>query len=45
MQNARAHFSDELLFEAVVILGYYMLTARVIGVGGVDLEEKPVTTW
>jgi alkylhydroperoxidase family enzyme len=45
MQNARTHFSDALLFEAVVILGYYMLTARVIGVGGVDLEEKPVTTW
>jgi alkylhydroperoxidase family enzyme len=45
LQAARAHFSDALLFEAVVILGYYMMTARVLGVGGVDLDEAPVTTW
>lgn len=42
---ARAHFSDPLLFEAVAVIGYYMMTARIIGVGGVDLDPAPVTTW
>ncbi len=42
---ARAHFEDALLFEALVIIGYYMMTARFIAVGGVELDEKPVTTW
>lgn len=42
---ARKHFADELLFEALVIIGYYMMTARFIAVGGVELDEAPVTTW
>lgn len=42
---ARAHFSDPLLFEAVVLIGNYMMTARVIALGGVDLDPAPVTTW
>lgn len=42
---ARAAFPDALLFEAVVVIGYYMMTARVIGVSGVDLDASPVTAW
>jgi alkylhydroperoxidase family enzyme len=42
---AQAHFSDSLLFEAVVLIGNYMMTARIIALGGVDLDESPVTTW
>lgn len=45
LATARKHFSDPLLFEAVILLGNYMMTARVIAVGGVDLDPAPVTTW
>jgi alkylhydroperoxidase family enzyme len=41
----REHFSDGLMFEAIAIVGYYMMTARIIAVGGVDLDEAPVTPW
>lgn len=42
---AQAHFSDALLFEVIMVVGYYMMTARIIGVAGVDLDPAPVTTW
>lgn len=42
---AREHFSDPLLFEATAIIGYYMMTARIIAVGGVELDDAAVTTW
>jgi alkylhydroperoxidase family enzyme len=42
---AREHFSDRLLFETVVIIGSYMMTARIAAVGGVELEDAPVTSW
>jgi alkylhydroperoxidase family enzyme len=42
---ARALFSDALIFEMVAIVGVYMMTARVIGVGGCELDEIAVQSW
>ena len=42
---ARAHYSDAILFEVIVIIGYYMMTARIIAVGGVERDEAAVTAW
>ncbi len=41
----RALFSDPMIFEMVAIIGVYMMTARVIAVGGVEIDEVPVSTW
>lgn len=41
----RALFSDALIFEMVAIIGVYMMTARVIGVGGPELDEVAVQSW
>jgi alkylhydroperoxidase family enzyme len=41
----REHFSDALMFEVIAVIGYYMMTARIVGVSGVELDEAPVTTW
>ena len=43
LAEARNHFSDQLLFETVVIIGSYMMTARIAAVGGVELENEPVS--
>lgn len=42
---ARALFSDALVFEMVALVGVYMMTARVIGVGGCELDEVAVSSW
>ncbi len=41
----RALISDELLFEIVFLAGYYMIIARVIAVGGPELDDEPVRAW
>ena len=41
----REHYSDRILFDVVVVIGSYMLTARLAAVGGVAIEEQPVTGW
>lgn len=41
----RHHYSDRFLFDIVVLIGSYMLTARLAAVGGVEIEEQPVTGW
>lgn len=41
----RAHHSDEFLFDIVVVIGSYMLTARLAAVGGVQIEDQPVKSW
>jgi 4-carboxymuconolactone decarboxylase len=41
----RAHFSDQIVFEVTAIVGYYMMVARFIAVGGVEPDPAPVTTW
>lgn len=42
---ARVHFSDQVIFEITAIVGYYMMVARFIAVGGVEPDPSPVTTW
>ena len=42
---ARALFSDATIFEMVAIIGCYMMTARIIAVGGVEIDEVAVSTW
>lgn len=42
---ARAAFGIPLLFEMLVLIGGYMLTARVAALGGVELDAVPVTGW
>ncbi len=41
----RALFSDALIFEMVAIIGVYMMTARVIAVGGCEIDEVAISTW
>ncbi len=42
---ARALFTDAVIFEMVAIIGVYMMTARVIAVGGVEIDEVAISTW
>jgi alkylhydroperoxidase family enzyme len=39
------HFSLPLLFETTLLIGHYMMTARVASVGGVENEDTAVTAW
>ena len=41
----RALFSDPLIFEMVAIIGVYMMTARVIAVGGCEIDGTAVSSW
>jgi len=41
----RTHFSDALTFEVTMMIGHYMMTARVIAVGGCETEDTPTTAW
>lgn len=41
----RAFYSDPQLFEILFIACTYMTVARVIAVGGVELEDNAVTGW
>jgi 4-carboxymuconolactone decarboxylase len=41
----RARMPDERMFEIVLIVGAYMLTARVAAVGGVEMENEPIGAW
>lgn len=42
---ARAVFSDAQIFEIIAIIGYYMMVARAIAVGGVDIDGAAVENW
>lgn len=42
---ARAHFSDPAIFEMVALIGIYMMNARIIGVGGLELDGHAVESW
>ena len=42
---ARAHFSDAAIFEMVAIIGIYMMNARIIAVGGCELDGQAVESW
>ena len=41
----RALLPDSVIFEMVAIIGVYMMTARVIAVGGCEIDEVAVSTW
>ena len=41
----RSHYDDRFLFDIVVVIGSYMLTARLAAVGGVAIEDQPVAGW
>jgi len=41
----RQHHSDQFLFDVLVIIGSYMLTARLAAVGGVAIEDTPISGW
>jgi 4-carboxymuconolactone decarboxylase len=41
----RAYFPDPQLFEIIMIVGYYMLIARVIAVSGIEMDEAAVQNW
>jgi alkylhydroperoxidase family enzyme len=41
----RAHFSDAQVLEVTLIVGYYMMIARVIGVTGIGTDEPAVQSW
>ena len=41
----RAHHKDQFLFDIVVVIGSYMMTARLAAVGGVQNEDQPVKSW
>jgi 4-carboxymuconolactone decarboxylase len=41
----RKHFTDERLFEIMFLVCSYMMTARVVAVGGCKIEEEAVGEW
>jgi alkylhydroperoxidase family enzyme len=41
----RGHYDDRFVFDIVILIGSYMMTARLAAVGGVRPEEQPVTGW
>jgi alkylhydroperoxidase family enzyme len=43
LHEVRAHFSDEKILEVIMLVGAYMIMARVIATGGVGPEEAAVT--
>jgi alkylhydroperoxidase family enzyme len=45
LNDMRAHFSDALTLETTMMIGHYMMTARVIAVGGCDVEDTPTKAW
>lgn len=45
LAEARALFSDALIFEMIAIIGVYMMTARVIAVGGCEIDEVAIRSW
>lgn len=42
---AREIFSDAQIFEMIAIVGYYMMVARAIAVGGVEIDTAAVENW
>jgi alkylhydroperoxidase family enzyme len=42
---ARAHFSDAAIFEMVAIIGIYMMNARIIAVGGCEIDSTAIESW
>ena len=42
---ARALFPDAAIFEMIAIIGIYMMNARVIAVGGCEIDETAVSDW
>ena len=42
---ARAMFSDATIFEMIAIIGVYMMTARVVAVGGCEPDSAAVASW
>jgi alkylhydroperoxidase family enzyme len=45
LADMRAHFPDALVFETTIMIGHYMMTARVIAVGGCEVEDTPTIAW
>ncbi len=45
LAEARKHFSVPMIFEMVAIIGVYMMTARVIGVSGCEIDGEAVSSW
>jgi len=41
----RVHHGVQFLFDIVVVIGSYMMTARLAAVGGVQIEDQPVQSW
>jgi len=41
----RAHFPPAQIFEMVALIGGYMMTARVVGVGGVEIDDHAIQSW
>jgi hypothetical protein len=41
----RKHYTDERLFEIMLLVCSYMLTARIIGVGGCEIEDEAIGEW
>jgi 4-carboxymuconolactone decarboxylase len=42
---ARSHYPDGVLFDTIVLIGSYMITARIAAVGGVEFDPEPVVRW
>lgn len=41
----RAHFSDAHVFEMITLIGNYMMTARMAGVSGCELDGNAIAGW
>ena len=45
LAEMRTYFSDAQVLEVALIIGYYMMIARVIGVTGIGTDEPAVESW
>ncbi len=41
----RRHHPDRFVFDMVILIGSYMMTARIVAVGGIAPEDEPVRGW
>lgn len=45
LADLRTHFSDAHVFEMVTLIGNYMITARMAGVSGCELDGNAIAGW
>lgn len=45
LAEMRQYHDDRFVFDMAILIGSYMLTARIAAIGGVQVEDRPVAGW